>query len=749
MAVILSNASDYLDTITIPIPPADAEQCCHPSVIDMLSQHGIPRWSGHRYWLVGTSDELCAQGDLPEGLYLWASNTGETNSWTYKKAICAGLCESEDTTTGDGAGDGTTVICSSIPAGFPDDSLIGYEAVITSGDCAGEHRIITDYDQASRTITVSSAFSGQIVSGVDFQYYYERYADPSMVYDPDNDELVVIGLLGPCGSYYHSGIYDGGGNIKYRITKDTLAVNEVGVVNGPYADSLGTPGIAVHPVTGDWYMWGIDSPAEPDGFWDTQIYTLFSDDKGETWWSDENKLSHARKPCTVDIVQDSWDGYYPWHLEARFNRYTEDTIELLISCRPVSVGADDWGEMILAPLRTTFTNPTTVTAPLAPDYLLGPGVEDNWDDGGVYRASATFYRDGADIGFKVWYDGFSQANPEIDRVGYTSGIVYEGGVEVVPEEYLETYIYPKNDALIEWWSYGTDWSHCWAGTAEDGGITNTGTSYRFENAYNAWDDDEEEDYTWIDRWVMNFDLTGLPSGANIVGTEFSFYATSINGAGGANVTFMRGYSAGNDMNDPPVLGDYTAYNSSYQYVTHAMTSAGWKSDYFPQASTFISDMNTAIAGDGIFPVTTKLQWDLANTPGPAGGEAKGGYVANASNSTYKPRIKVFYKQPNLVATQIDSAGCNLDWTAYWDTFDHYEVARKTSAGVTRGDVIGDDIGTNSWEDTTADPDTDYYYKVYTISAGDAVLAETTDIGPVHTLAEGNIIPIVMHHHLRH
>ena len=70
------------------------------------------------------------------------------------------------TTTSAGAGDGTTVIDSVLKA-FGDDYFISGSVAITSGACNGESKAVTDFAQATGTIT-TAAFSAQIASGVTF-----------------------------------------------------------------------------------------------------------------------------------------------------------------------------------------------------------------------------------------------------------------------------------------------------------------------------------------------------------------------------------------------------------------------------------------------------------------------------------------------------------------------------------------------------------------------------------------------------
>jgi hypothetical protein len=70
------------------------------------------------------------------------------------------------TATGNGAGDGTTVIDSALSI-YGDDYFIGGSVEITSGVCDGESKSVTDFAQSTGTLT-TGAFSAQIVSGVTF-----------------------------------------------------------------------------------------------------------------------------------------------------------------------------------------------------------------------------------------------------------------------------------------------------------------------------------------------------------------------------------------------------------------------------------------------------------------------------------------------------------------------------------------------------------------------------------------------------
>jgi len=84
------------------------------------------------------------------------------------------------TTTADGNEDKTTLIDSAL-AGYSNDYFGGVNnskyVYITSGDAAGEERIISDFVSSSGTITVSAAFSAQIVSDVTYEIHSYSVGD--------------------------------------------------------------------------------------------------------------------------------------------------------------------------------------------------------------------------------------------------------------------------------------------------------------------------------------------------------------------------------------------------------------------------------------------------------------------------------------------------------------------------------------------------------------------------------------------
>lgn len=85
---------------------------------------------------------------------------GDLKRWLFTKF--------SGTTGADGAANGTTIIDDDLF--FGDNNIVGHRLIITDPEHAqeGEARIITGYIDSTSTVTVSPAFSGQILSGVFF-----------------------------------------------------------------------------------------------------------------------------------------------------------------------------------------------------------------------------------------------------------------------------------------------------------------------------------------------------------------------------------------------------------------------------------------------------------------------------------------------------------------------------------------------------------------------------------------------------
>ncbi|MBI5846070.1 MAG: exo-alpha-sialidase [Deltaproteobacteria bacterium] len=105
------------------------------------------------------------------------------------------------TATGDGAGGGTTVV-DSVLAVFGDNWFIGATLAITSGACSGESKTVTDFAQATGTLT-TAAFTAQIVTGVTFTL--------TLAYSSRDFRLELI-AAGDAGNATFKFSHDGGTN---------------------------------------------------------------------------------------------------------------------------------------------------------------------------------------------------------------------------------------------------------------------------------------------------------------------------------------------------------------------------------------------------------------------------------------------------------------------------------------------------------------------------------------------------------
>lgn len=180
---------------------------------------------------------------------------------------------------------------------------------------------------------------------------------------------------------------------------------------------LGSPTVIRADAT-HWHMWGVVSPTGMPNNSANQIYYRFSSN-GTDWG--------AAQLCTEDIIQDSYSGYTPWHIEARANPSVSGQVEIVVSSGVVG-SQDAYSGLVLAHLRTTLSAPTTLTAPFAPTLLLAPSAS-GWDSLGLYRSTFVLRPDGSNLYMDLFYDGY---NNDVDRVGFTSSII------------SPRYLYPAN-----------------------------------------------------------------------------------------------------------------------------------------------------------------------------------------------------------------------------------------------------------------------------------------------------------------
>jgi len=110
-------------------------------------------------------------------------------------------------------GDGTnsTIICSDLSI-FGDDYFIGATVEVTSGPCAGESKTVTDFAQSTGTLTVSSAFTGQITNGIAFTL--------TLAFSTRDFRVEIVGA-GDTGDAFFKWSHNGGANYLQRHDLNT------------------------------------------------------------------------------------------------------------------------------------------------------------------------------------------------------------------------------------------------------------------------------------------------------------------------------------------------------------------------------------------------------------------------------------------------------------------------------------------------------------------------------------------------
>jgi hypothetical protein len=187
------------------------------------------------------------------------------------------------TATGDGAVGGTTVVDSLLSA-YGDDFWIGATIEITSGAYNGETATVTDFAQATGTITFA-ALSGQIVTGVTFTM--------TLPYTT-RDFRVELVTSGDAGTATFKWSHDGGTTYFGRSNPDTTTwLNLTEVLDGTaVADSR--PLIFEKSTGGLMCIHMSDATAKEGS-------VLFSSDNGMTW-GDEVKIEDSAFYDSFGIV---------------------------------------------------------------------------------------------------------------------------------------------------------------------------------------------------------------------------------------------------------------------------------------------------------------------------------------------------------------------------------------------------------------------------------------------------------------
>jgi hypothetical protein len=346
---LLQHAGSPLATLGVQSSTAQL-QANHPSVIDFLTEYGIAEWpvghaDAHRFWAVYTSDEDCVTGALPENIYIQVSDDGVT--WDES------------------------------PAGLALNGSETQKRLTSFGVC-------------------NPAYLGEKQRNV---------ADPAIIYDQWDDQLIVFGIseewTSPASSDFQA--YITRQTISNQLVVGTLAHLASTGPTWNYDNPWLSPGV-VYESQNHLHMWTVAYGLH-------EIYHLESTNNGLTWG--------AASLCGPN-TNAFWTNHYPFHLEAKTRPEGGGIVDLLIMSEPANGDYGDFASLL--PMQTTLTAPTTLSAPLAIDTILDKPAgttAPQWDKG-LYRSAFVPRWENHELHFDVWYDGVVQFYI-YDRVGFTSG----------------------------------------------------------------------------------------------------------------------------------------------------------------------------------------------------------------------------------------------------------------------------------------------------------------------------------------
>lgn len=127
----------------------------------------LPGYSGELTLPYLREDELLDGSSLPEGNpWGWYLSPDRTKLGFIYVPNVGGF---DGYTTAAGNVGGTTLVCSGLSPS--NDIYVGMTVRILDGGSVGQESVVTDYDAATNTITVSPAFTAQIISDTRFQIY--------------------------------------------------------------------------------------------------------------------------------------------------------------------------------------------------------------------------------------------------------------------------------------------------------------------------------------------------------------------------------------------------------------------------------------------------------------------------------------------------------------------------------------------------------------------------------------------------
>lgn len=318
----------------------------HPSVIDFLEEHGLSEW--------------------PPG-----SGKRYYAAWTTAEA-CGDYYEPEVVylqSTGDSAGQ----------SNWTSRTLID-----DYGTCAGPE-------------------PGEFSTG-------NNTADPAIIYDSWNDQLVMFVVREPEGTTTK--------NIMRSTLNTSLQQSSWSqVLTGTGTSGPITPTV-VYEGEDHLHMWYLTW----NGVWNnavTYIKHRESFDNGVTWGAEES--------VDISALTNSHTNWYPWHFEIDVNPYYDDMLELVTSMRYFDAIIDD--SYYTAHARLTLADPLTLTNPLGSAHIMDPATVNSWDDWLLYKPSVIPDRDGAEVKLRLWYNGAPDGLYDgvettlYDVTGYAEGVI--------------------------------------------------------------------------------------------------------------------------------------------------------------------------------------------------------------------------------------------------------------------------------------------------------------------------------------
>ena len=251
------------------------------------------------------------------------------------------------------------------------------------------------------------------------EVYDSFAADIELVYDPANNQLVAYWLR-------EGTAFGGTGLARCTISSTFLKSATTLSIAGSVMNLL-SPSIVPESAS-SWHMWTVDAQ--------TPFQILY-------WSSADGIIWTGPTTCTSNAIQTAY-GLRPWHISAKKNPFAQGRIDLFVTgyVHPITYGAYHGYPLVHA--MTSLDDPTTISTPLAPDFLLAPAhdltwwqangggssASGEWDGWGLYRSASVLRGENNMVVADVWYTG-SDAQPRqvgtgdpMAKIGYTSGALY-------------------------------------------------------------------------------------------------------------------------------------------------------------------------------------------------------------------------------------------------------------------------------------------------------------------------------------